>query len=425
MAAPVPAPQAPLPRHIVRRTSVTAPLGGRRSSPQQQIFAASLRDPRDVNRDVYIPEPSIHRSSRSPAASDPDTTVVSSAITTAKSDYGFDGSSSRAQLRARRRAARLTSEGGSATDLHRKAPTLEDWSTESGLSSDYQGDRGGEETHGGNIRASVAQAQRMLEHTAAHEQGPMHLSNLMSSRASSVNKSVMTAASSASEAPRLAPEGRSRMREEDVLTSSRTRIFRMDGVSSRSLVQENLRLQDRVSELQDREHVRQTQMHDLAATVRPSRGMSILASTNAELTRRLEMLVKSEARAQEELRAARSEGVQSQRRFAELVEICRTEERGREEAMSRCEQLEQQLKEHEDRHVRLLRRLRAEDQKRSQLAAELAKLRGSTVNPDLQAEVRELRQQVGALRQENARLAQYAQAQANQRLRRERTLDEV
>ena len=171
-----------------------------------------------------------------------------------------------------------------------------------------------------------------------------------------------------------------------------TRVFRMSGMSPRELVIENLRLQDRMTELQDRAHEALIaggsgpsgagRLNAAASNLRVERSVNVLAATNADLSRRVQNAVLGEATAMSRLSKLEEENKLQQQRFAELVEISRGEEKSREEAEKRAEDASAKLKAAEDRIVRLLSRLHVETQNNAKLKARLEKAEKTLANKD-------------------------------------------
>jgi hypothetical protein len=215
-----------------------------------------------------------------------------------------------------------------------------------------------------------------------------------------------------------------------------TRVFRMSGMSPRELVIENLRLQDRMTELQDRAHdalvmgggalgrhgsEAPNRLTAGASNLRVERSVNVLAATNADLSRRVQQAVLGEANAMARLSKLEEENKLQQQRFAELVEISRGEEKSREKAETRAAEAEAKLKATEDRVVRLLSRLHVETQKNSTLKARLEKAEQRLSNADpntlagdaalarayenTQGELQELRDQIRVLRLRNRELS--------------------
>lgn len=190
-----------------------------------------------------------------------------------------------------------------------------------------------------------------------------------------------------------------------------TRIFRMSGMSPRELIIENLRLQDRMTELQDRAHdalvgrsdaevphfLRGGSSHSTSnslvvgtSNLRAERSVNILASTNADLSRRVQNAVLGEADAMSRLAKLEEENKQQQQRFAELVQMSRSEEKAREAAEKRAEEANAKLKEAEDRIVRLLSRLHMETKKNAHLKERAEKAERKLSNTDAETLAGEL-----------------------------------
>jgi hypothetical protein len=176
-----------------------------------------------------------------------------------------------------------------------------------------------------------------------------------------------------------------------------TRVFRMSGMSPRELVIENLRLQDRMTELQDRAHDALvggggllggpggdvgSRLNAGASNLRVERSVNVLAATNADLSRRVQHAVLGEASAMARLSKLEEENKLQQQRFAELVEISRGEEKAREAAEMRAAEAEAKLKTTEDRVVRLLSRLHVETQNNSKMKARVDKAEQRLANAD-------------------------------------------
>jgi DNA repair exonuclease SbcCD ATPase subunit len=164
---------------------------------------------------------------------------------------------------------------------------------------------------------------------------------------------------------------------------------------------------------------------------RAERSVNVLATTNADLSRRVQSAVVGEANAMARLQRMEEEAREQGKRFAELVEIARSEEAAREEAEKVSKECQQKMKEAEDRVVRLLSRLHAETQNTTRLKKLLgeANAKLSEVSNDVyagdaalsqayeqtRAECQELRRQVGALRRENTMLVETVRDDAQER----------
>jgi len=203
-----------------------------------------------------------------------------------------------------------------------------------------------------------------------------------------------------------------------------TRIFRMSGLTPRELVIENLRLQDQMTELQDRQHesiVTNMRLNSGEGGIvvndrRTDRSVNVLATTNADLSRRVQSAVVGEANAMARLQRMEEETKQQEKRFSELVEISRNEEKAREESETFANECQASLRVAEDRVVRLLSRLHAETQNTTRLKKMVAegndRSNGEQAGDaalarayeQTQAECEELRSQVGQLRQQNSDL---------------------
>ena len=228
-----------------------------------------------------------------------------------------------------------------------------------------------------------------------------------------------------------------------------TRIFRMSGMTPRELVIENLRLQDHMTELQNQQHETMVASREISASMggagsivgssggdlgvsrRAERSVNVLATTNADLSRRVQSAVVGEANAMASLQRMEEEAREQGKRFAELVEIARGEEAAREEAEKVSNECQQKMKETENRVVRLLSRLHAETQNTTRLKKLLgeANAKLSEVGSDVhagdaalsrayeqtQAECQELRRQVGVLRRENTMLVETVRDDAQER----------
>ena len=217
-----------------------------------------------------------------------------------------------------------------------------------------------------------------------------------------------------------------------------TRIFRMSGLTPRELIIENLRLQDHMTELQDRQHeslVANMRLHNgvdggsgIGGERRAERSVNVLATTNADLSRRVQSAVVGEANAMARLQRMEQETKQQEKRFSELVEISRGEEASREEAENVAKECQEKLKVAEDRVVRLLSRLHAETQNTTRLKKLLVEANnrmsemgaGTQAGDDalarayenVQAECLELRNQVSDLRDKNSRMVNDLRKQA-------------
>jgi hypothetical protein len=164
---------------------------------------------------------------------------------------------------------------------------------------------------------------------------------------------------------------------------------------------------------------------------RAERSVNVLATTNADLSRRVQSAVVGEANAMASLQRMEEEAREQGKRFAELVEIARGEEAAREEAEKVSNECQQKMKETENRVVRLLSRLHAETQNTTRLKKLLgeANAKLSEVGSDVhagdaalsrayeqtQAECEELRRQVGVLRRENTMLVETVRDDAQER----------
>jgi hypothetical protein len=217
-----------------------------------------------------------------------------------------------------------------------------------------------------------------------------------------------------------------------------TRIFRMSGMTPRELIIENLRLQDQMTELQDRGHEALVARSrgiavDDHGNSRTDRSVNVLASTNADLSRRVQSAVVSEANAMARMQRMEEDAKDQERRFSELVQIARIEEEKREQSEMYAQECEEKLKIAEERVVRLLSRLHAETQNTTRLKKLLKEAENKQIDGDdvalnnayeqVAAECNELRRQVGELRNKNANLINALNEQSREQLYTN-TLDE-
>jgi hypothetical protein len=202
----------------------------------------------------------------------------------------------------------------------------------------------------------------------------------------------------------------------------------MSGMTPRELIIENLRLQDQMTEAQEREHEVLVQSMrimnngdgnggggSLGERSRNNRSVNVLASTNADLSRRVQSAVVGEANAMSRMQKMEENAKDQDIRFSELVEISRNEEHLREKAELHAEECQLKLKTSEDRVVRLLSRFHTETSNNERLKKMLQERDASkdeyagdvamrTAYEQISAECNELRHQVGELRSKNATL---------------------
>ena len=478
-------------RRIRRRTSVTEPPGGSRSTPQQQWFAASLRTD-DPNKDVYIkvPSASTPNHNRSRRRHKPSTTGVKSPRNSSDNtmqrvkyepknqvlergqSFGEDYlSESRAALLQRRRALRsgnsqvyrppvgppqngldISTSGRNTNEIPAvfNSPLVHHHNND-GSSKIHISRRGSidilsaaQSKVAPDVRTAppLPPAQQYVPVNLSDTRGRMTVTDLSSPR-NQTSHSLQNEIQS-----RNTSEHDQKNYQVATIASevrNRTRIFRMENMSARQLLLENLRLQDRISMLEENET--HNKVHDTRNTnidvsnVATMHGVSALASTNADLSRRVQRAIQAEAAALNKVRTLEEENLRQQKRFAELVEISRRQESDRNESEEQWAGTREQLQEAESRVVRLLSRLHIETKNNERLkqllrdaelrceeleqgnAAGDEALRSAYVNT--QAEVSELRSQVDALRIENARMAKLAEERASQELVHERNIDQL
>eukprot|EP00949_MAST-11_sp_MAST-11-sp1_P000377 g377.t1 len=163
--------------------------------------------------------------------------------------------------------------------------------------------------------------------------------------------------------------------------SGRVRKYSMKSQTPRQLVLMNEKLT---------RELRQARKEIAEMESRHRGDLKLLSSTNAELSSRIEEAAVSETKARTELELAREDLQQQAKRFAELVDMCRAEEKAKEGASSELASLQKKLRESERRQTHLMSRLHVEQRNReltdgSHMKEEIKRLREENSRLSLEA----------------------------------------